>query len=708
MRPAPKFKGCKARLVPDLSRTVSPPIDYQDPASEASGSGSLCDNLAKCAIRESTREPTGLAVAPTEIILNILGHTKKKRDWLALGRTCRRISLIVVAELDKYNSLDGYGYALQHAISKNNTPELRRQIANDPAAVNHRITRRFWIEGRPYMKDGYPVITSPLAIAVCAGNSVIVGLLLRLGADPNLSHPPSLEGLYSHTLEQALYPINEAVECMAHDSVAIIQMLGNHSADMNQHPYALKRSLNYNEPLTFLTAAPIFRVLQLEQPSRPRDIGKTRPNSCETYNDDFKKIQDLRLRQLHALLQGGASPNLPYRGGPMTPIFYLLTNLASFKPAFYFPDKLMVRQEAEAQAVLVNGMVIKFLDALLGSGADIRAMGSVFSEFPIIFRETPLHVVCGLREEHRTLMHWFLSNGASIHDLDEAGNTPLISYCSSRIQNTRNFSNFLNYPHDINHRNSKGQSAFHALCANTWLTPQVKEKLIQMMLDAGADPTPKGPKGRTPAQEILHIIRNLQPQRNVDFSRMCVMTPYRDVLEMVQDAEEKWIRRKNKSAQKSCLADKRAVTHGSDREGCKNNVENGKENTTNRTDAPDGKMKEKQDRKRGSHIRPSQGPQRNNNQNRDKAPAEQMEASRVKGKQAIRSSTPAETEQHGEKRSWDKHYNQGAQCNVNHGRPDQIDAQYSSEPSGSGSGSGRVSHYGSEQTGQRKKPQGGG
>lgn len=643
--------------------------------------GSLCDDRNKMTLRA----PTGFAIAPPEIILDILGYLNEKKDWFSLARTCRHVSVVILAELDKYMSLEGHGYAFRLAIVTNNTTMLLHQIACDPAIVNRHFTHDFSVNIKriDYSSSRY---MSPLAVAIDAGRNGIVQLLLHHGADPNLpdNAPTTWE-------EVCWYPIHWAVESKLDSSVAVIRMLKDYAADMNQLPKCEENALV--EPSDSLVHAPIFRTLRLDQPHRILTPSE-RLTSCDTYNDDFKKAQALRLHQLRALLECGANPNIRFGWGLVTPIFSLLSHLASYRPAFYFSDKLMLSHEIEAQATLVNNIVISFLDTLREFGADIRASGDVFyRDTSSGYHQTPLHAVCRLKDQHKPLIYWFLRNGANINDLSETNNTPLMTYCVSHIEDTDKFDEFLSYPHMINHCGSKGRTALHNLCANAYLTPQVKEKTVRMMLDAGADPTVRADNGRTPAEEIFAIIQRAHPKKDsISAKEMRIMTPFKDVLEMVEDAEKKWEKRKGKgkNGEGPVSADK-FITRCSERVGQRYNnprggyrghvvssKENGEANSADGQEAIEstihGKTQKTQKERRrnyGNHERRSQSIRRNDNQVRDKSSEQSVETNHADGPVAIESAVHSKSQILQEKRrktrGSDKHRSEGAQHTIDQG-----------------------------------------
>ncbi|KAI1193131.1 hypothetical protein F5X97DRAFT_315204 [Nemania serpens] len=446
----------------------------------------------------ATHEPATLATLPPELVLAVLGLLKAKKEWLALARTCRRVSDVVVSELDKYNVTKGKYYALWYACVANKPDILLRHISHDATVVNRYFARSFRTKRRGFH---FGQDMTPLAVAIIAGRDNIVRLLLANGADAN--RPDRRPVL---TNEVLLYPINWAVTSEYESSVSIIKMLKAHSADMNQVPKDFFEGVP--EYPRGMKCAPIFRLLMLEMP-QPRTSRRERPTSCETFNDDLQRIQDLRRRQLVALLQSGADLNKRYDWDLVTPIFFLLTCLSTYTPTFYFEDRLMLSQEGDAQADLVNNIVTSFLDILRDFGADISLLGNLyFYREPVARRisaaypETPLHATCRLNDRHKPVINWFLRNGIPINSLGQAQSTPLMAYCGSKFTDVSKFQEFLNGGAMVNHQDILGRTALHDLCANSELQPQVKEKAVRMMLDMGADPTVLNYEGRVPAEEI--------------------------------------------------------------------------------------------------------------------------------------------------------------------------------------------------------------
>ncbi|KAI1164655.1 hypothetical protein F5B18DRAFT_242700 [Nemania serpens] len=460
----------------------------------ATVSEDTCEGLSKMAIHE----PATLAALPPELVLAILGLMKRKKDWLALARTCRRVSNIVVSELDKYNATKGKHYALWYACVASKPDILLRHISHDATLVDRYFTRSFRHKST---NSCFGLDMTPLVVAITAGRADIVRRLLANGADANRpDHRPVLGNVV------LWYPINWAVTSTHDGSVSVIEMLKAHSADMNQAPKDFLEGVP--ECPRGMRCAPIFRLLLLEKP-RPWPSRHGRPTSCETFNDDLRRLQDLRRRQLLALLQGGVDPNKRYDSDLVTPIFFLLTCLSTYTPSFYFEDRLMLSQEGDAQANLVNDIVTSFLDVLRDFGADISALGHIyFYREPVARRisaaypETPLHATCRLNDRHRPVLNWFLRNGVPINSLGAAQSTPLMAYCGSRFTDVGQFQAFLDGGAEVNHQDILGRTALHDLCANIALQSQVKEKAVRMMLDMGADPTLLSHEGRVPAEEI--------------------------------------------------------------------------------------------------------------------------------------------------------------------------------------------------------------
>ncbi|KAI0102650.1 hypothetical protein GGR51DRAFT_573881 [Nemania sp. FL0031] len=488
----------------------------------------LCEGIDGMTLHEPAA-PANLAAMPTEIILEILAILDEKRDWVALARTCLRLSEVVVPELDKYTVTAGGYYALWYACIANKPAILLHHVALDPAVVDRYFTRSFYHErvGRTFGKN-----MTPLAVAAVEGRDAIVRLLLAHGADAN--RPDRCPVLEDPVL---WYPINWAVTCKRKTSVSIIKMLKAHSANVNQVPRDLTGGVS--ECAKGIKCAPIFRVLMLEKPcTRSSQISQS--TTCETFNKDLQKIQDIRLRQLIALLENGADPNQRYDEDFVTPIFFLLTSLATYTPSFYFDNRLMLSDEAENQTNLVNEIAVVFLDTLRNFGADISQLGHIYyyrEQFArcisAAYPETPLHVACRLNDRHKPIIHWFLRNGLSINALGRAESTPLMAYCNSKFTDLDQFRQFLRYRPLINHQDILGRTALHDLCENCGLQPQVMEKAVRMMLNRGANPTLLSNDGRAPGQGIE--------------STGTRITPYEDVLLMLQDECKRWERRKQKT-----------------------------------------------------------------------------------------------------------------------------------------------------------------
>ncbi|KAI0427488.1 hypothetical protein F5Y09DRAFT_350372 [Xylaria sp. FL1042] len=482
------------------------------------------DNISEKLSNMAIQEPACLVTLPPEVLLGILGQLTRKRDWFALARTCRGISRVAAAELDKSSMNEERDYVFWYACVANKPVMLLRHIAHDATVVNRQF-RGSYVRERLISQSDW--LMTPLSVAIIAGRDGIVQQLLDNGADANL--PDKSVTWSNHHVPG--YPMIWAVSSRHKSSVAIIKMLTDHSADVNQVPEPWIKELKrrgHRYPGIELSV-PIYHILQLSKPLR-RYMHSTRPTSCEQYNHDFKKILDLRLRQLKALLQAGANPNAPHKWEAMSPIFFLLDRVAFYEPSFYFSDKLMLSHEEENQASMFNDIVILFLDTLRDFGADVRALGNTFfyrkrmgHSFSPIYRETPLHAACRLKDRHKLLIYWFLRNGAHIDDLGGDKNTPLMAYCESRFKSIDQFQEFLSYSPDINRRDNLGRTALHYLCANRWLQPLVMENAVRMMLGAGADPTAVSNKGLQPVQEV-DLMDGL----------------YDVVLEMIHDASVEW------------------------------------------------------------------------------------------------------------------------------------------------------------------------
>ncbi|KAI0204354.1 ankyrin repeat-containing domain protein [Astrocystis sublimbata] len=464
--------------------------------------------------------PADLVTCPAEIVLNILVYLTSKKDWLALARICRRISHSVVPELRLSSIQDDTSYALWYACAYNRPDILQIQIAMDPTVVG----RHFMTSFRPQRAKQAQSQTqwefcpkfkalgqnmSPLSLAIVTDSAAAVQLLLDNGANP--THPDlwppfrrwgskEFYNLPTHDnsieLIKKWFPIHWAVEATHEGSVAIIQMLG------------AKYSESYDKVKSVLDIhgshwrIPVIKLLELQKPRRAPAPGQT---SCEGFNNDFRRLQDLRLRQLKALLQyPDVDPNLTMnKENSITPISFILSTLNGYKPSFYFEDNLILSHEEDVQADIVNEIAISFLEVLRDFGADIRRLGPPLNSSDSADFETPLHSACKLKERHRPIFLWFLRNGVPVDILSRGQRTPLMAYCSSPFTDVDLFKRFLEYKPLINHAdNTLGRTALHELCANVHLGPQVREKAVKMLLDRGADTTYISNVGITPVQEL--------------------------------------------------------------------------------------------------------------------------------------------------------------------------------------------------------------
>ncbi|KAI0440829.1 hypothetical protein F4803DRAFT_525954 [Xylaria telfairii] len=553
-----------------------------------------CDKSDKMA----PHEPGSLATIPAEIVLSILGSLKKKKDWLSLARTCRRVSSFVVAELDKYNVEHGQNYALWYACVTNKPTILLHQIHQDAAVVNRHFLKDF--ERRRVKRVVVPSNwrldpdctrfgggQSPLSVAIIAGSGTIIQLLLANGADPNRRDTAPV---FLHVIPW--YPIDWAVASKHESSVATIEMLAAHSANMNQVSEHFIQDAS-DKPIR-TKQAPIFHLLRLQKPIW--NSQDNRQTSCEVFNDDLRQLQGLRLRQLKALLQCGADPNITYECDRVTPVFSLLSNLAIYSPSFYFDKSVMLSHEEDAQADVVNEIVTSFLDMLRDFGANIRRLGNTYFTYgyeKIDYRifsllpETPLHAACKLHDRHKPIIDWFLCNGLPIDSPSRNQGTPLMAYCGSTFVDVDQFKKFLGNGPAINHSDVHGRTALHYLCANQGLRPQVREKAVKIMLDRDADPTFVNNEGNDPAKE-------LDPRQ--------LGSAYKDVLAMLETAKKSWNKRARKreergSNNRECLD----LTSSKNRNGRTDNRRSGRERewVSHGNNKPEGQESGYGDRKTG-------------------------------------------------------------------------------------------------------------
>ncbi|RWA09880.1 hypothetical protein EKO27_g5221 [Xylaria grammica] len=509
----------------------------------------LCNRLAKMTM---TRRPANLSHLPPELILMILNALKRRRDWYFLARTCRYIAHIVVPELDKSNTREHYNYALWYACVVNNPTILLRQISLDATVVNRHFVRNF-VHRR--VKYAYGQSMSPLSVAIVAARSDMVELLLANGADANLAGLVPISADSAAGNHMLWYPIHWAVASKHKNSVAIIKILGDHSANLNRVPEECSETKHRHYPQV-MKCAPIFRLLMLDKPRCTPEYSE-QVTSCEMYNEHFEKLQRLRLRQLKALLEGGANPNKPHGGEFLTPVFFLLTRLAAYTPNFYFSNRLMLSHEEEAQASMVNDIVASLLDTLRDFGANIHGLGNTYTlnQFGMPHRttaaalETPLHAVCRLNDRHKPLIDWFLRNGTDINVLGDADTTALMAYCDSNFKDTDQFQAFLKRRPVLNHKDKDGRTALHYLCANRVLQPQVMEKAVCMMLDAGADPTALSKANHAPWREM-----EIPVKKSGGSAEVC--NAHDTTLKMLRSAAKAWKKREKKAIERQEENDK--------------------------------------------------------------------------------------------------------------------------------------------------------
>ncbi|KAI2638432.1 ankyrin repeat-containing domain protein [Xylaria nigripes] len=449
---------------------------------------------------------SSLITMPTEIILIILGNLEKKKDWAALAGTCRGISSIVGAELDKFNLEDTSSYALWYACAKNNQAVLTRIIANEPNLVNSYFTTSFFHEELDqYLGRNM----TPLCVAILAGHKELVESLLEKGANANKPDRKPIQ--YNQTCR---YPIHWAASSKHPSSAAIIDLLAAYSTDMNQMPQLPRVEEPNFEYQKGTDCAPIFQVLLLDKPiqhSSRRHI----PTCATTFDDDLRKLQAVRLTQLRALISHGANVNLPYSWDAVTPIFFLLYNLDKYMPSFYYSDYLASGSDKDVQIALINDIVTAFLDVLYAAGADINALGNEYFEYfgnrrarsvAAMFPETPLHAACRLQDCYKPVIFWFLDHGANVNALSKPLVTPLMSYCYGDFADLLLFCRFIRSgaasEEVINRQDALGWTALHHACANMYISTVVKAKTVKILLLYGANPTIVCNKGKRPAAEI--------------------------------------------------------------------------------------------------------------------------------------------------------------------------------------------------------------
>ncbi|KAI0412503.1 hypothetical protein F5X98DRAFT_354684 [Xylaria grammica] len=464
---------------------------------------------------------------------------------------------------------------------------------------------------------------SPLSVAIVAARSDVVELLLANGADANLAGLVPISADSAAGNHMLWYPIHWAVASKHKNSVAIIKILGDHSANLNRAPEECSETKHRHYPQV-MKCAPIFRLLMLDKPRRTPEYSE-QVTSCEMYNEHFEKLQHLRLRQLKALLEGGANPNQPHGGEFLTPVFFLLTRLAAYTPNFYFSNRLMLSHEEEAQASMVNDIVASLLDILRDFGANIYGLGNTYTlnQFGMPHRttaaalETPLHAVCRLNDRHKPLIDWFLRNGTDINVLGDADTTALMAYCDSNFKDTDQFQTFLKRRPVLNHKDKDGRTALHHLCANRALQPQVMEKAVRMMLDAGADPTALSKANRAPWGEM-----EIPVKKSGGSADVC--NAHDTTLKMLRSAAKAWRKREKKAVERQEENDKQHANNNRPQE------ENNEQPAT----------ADKGSRNRGGHTNRRRGSRGDHANGRNESRAE----NRRDNKTGQQSSDPARTQ----------------------------------------------------------------
>ncbi|KAI1823220.1 ankyrin repeat-containing domain protein [Xylaria intraflava] len=454
------------------------------------------------------KKSANIATMPAEILLEIFSNLKKKRDWITLATTCRSISRVAVAELDKYNTKQCNNYALWYACVKGNFAILDRLITPNPKAINYYFTKSF---EEPELMLTFGKNMTPLSVAILAGRHDVVAWLLKHGADANLCDKKPVTTEFG----VCLYPINWAAASTHISSVSIIAYLAAHGADLNRKPHIFRKLGEGLEYPKGICCAPIFQVLLLDHPCPLAD--RSKPKNPETYNSDLKALQALRLAQLRVLLAGGADINARYSFDAITPMFFLLDGLMYFKPVLHSESWYSMASDKKAQAALITDIAMSFFDVLRAKGANVRELGHPYfngnmaaRQVAFDFPELALHYACRLPDVHKPTIFWFLDHGIGANALSMSQATPLMGYCHSEFEDMQMLTKFIcrgaGAKEMINRQDVTGRTPLHELAANPNLTPWVKRQTMKILFACGAKPDIRSRDDYTPIDEVKNIV----------------------------------------------------------------------------------------------------------------------------------------------------------------------------------------------------------
>jgi len=464
----------------------------------------------------ATSDPTpNVDTLPTELLLNILGNLRRKRDWLALGRTCRRLSSVAIPELDKYNAGEGNNFALWYACRRNSVHVFNHLVGLDSQTqnwINRHFTVSFYCRSRgAWLGKGM----TPLNVAILGDKGEIMAVLLAFGADPNI--PDNVALL---TRPARWYPINYAVARATMESVVILRFLLKAGANPNQEPIVSTPVIMQSERQPTISrdgveslgfqCAPIFRVLDVQEAVIRQSFRARQGTESDTYDSHLEAALDMRNRQLEILLEAGADPTLRHKLCQSQPLFYLLSRLDRYMPTFFYSPNAQTIDDINNQCRKVNKKVMSFLSTLRNY-VDINELDMPIYSMPRcrerrhgidLIPVTPLHFACELPDRHKPIVHWFLRNGASIDAPDRDGKTPLMAYCTSKFANTDQFMDFVRAGANVHARSNDGTTALHALCRNRMITGATKELAVIFLLCLGADPRMENDAGQRPVHML--------------------------------------------------------------------------------------------------------------------------------------------------------------------------------------------------------------
>ncbi|KAI1502461.1 ankyrin repeat-containing domain protein [Biscogniauxia marginata] len=448
----------------------------------------------------------GFSSIPVETLLHISSYLKQP-ERARLARTCCGSYNTLIATLYEHDARKKDQHALWFACATGRMDILRRVSSFKLYDPNHYFVRNHRV--KIHRTRNLPILgkqQTPLIVAIRQGNHSIARELLRLGANPNTPDRMPTGGT-----RQCWYPINWAVYSTTKLSswTKMVSMLVEANADINQAPTTpVRHPRQWEVPSD---VAPIFQVLNLGPPIPSREQ-RRRPTTGGEFNDDFKAVLRQRLKQLKLLLDLGADTNIRHSETHQTPLFFILSQLLTWSPTFYFDIGIASTREKDEQSFIVIMAVEDILVELKRHGAEVNTM-CAHEDWGAADICSAIHIACRLYEKHKNhkaIVEWLIQNGADVNATDSEGNTPLILLCRIIPIDIGIIGHLIRMGVDVNHQNRRGETALHEVWSRyrTWIPQQ--EGVIKKLLQWGANPSIKDNGGCTP---LFKCMRN--PPDNV-------------------------------------------------------------------------------------------------------------------------------------------------------------------------------------------------